>query len=84
MDAFTGESNGAFDDVLILDVGVGLTGKTVAIAAVGEDDNLAAIRDEFLAHEVGDRNRETVNDDTVARVQSVFHAGADDVVATKN
>lgn len=83
-DMLAGESDDAFDDVLIFDARSRVTCEGFTVAAVGKYDNLAALRDVFLLKKVGHSNRYAVDNDAVVGMKGVFHAGADDVVASKN
>lgn len=68
LDAFVGEGDDALDDVLVFDARSGLAGEIGAVAAVGEDDDLAAFRCVFVAHEMRSGDGEAVDDDAVARL----------------
>ena len=48
-DAFAGVGDDAFDDVLVANAGGRFAGKGVVVATVGEDDDLTAFGDVFLA-----------------------------------
>ena len=83
-DTLAREGDDAFDDVLVFDAGGGFAGEGIASAAVGEDDDLAAAGDEFLACEVSEGDGEAVDDDAVVGEEGVFHARADDVVTAED
>lgn len=83
-DAFAGEGDDAFDDVLVFDAGCGLAGENFVVASVGEDDDLAAMRDVFLSYEVSAGDWEAIDDDAVIWHKGVFHTGTDDVVAAED
>ena len=83
-DPFAGEGNDAFDNILIFNIRISLTGERSGSGAVSEDDNLTAVRDVFLSPEVGDRDWYAVDDDAIVAMQSIFHADADDVVRTED
>ena len=83
-DAFAGEGDDALDNVLIANAGDGFASQGIAIVAIGEDNDFSARWDVFLAEKMGDSNRDAVDDNTVVGVEGVFHAAADDVVATED
>ena len=81
---FAGEGDDAFYDILVANTGGGLAGEDIAVAAVGENYDLTAFGNVLLPEEVGDGNGDTIDDNPVVGVEGVFHAGADDIVATKD
>lgn len=56
----------------------------MAVATVGEDDNLATFGRIFFAHEVGGSDGETIDNDTIAWFKGALHTGTDNVVAAED
>ena len=52
LNSLAGEADDTLDDVLVFDAWGGFAGEDVAIATVGEDDDLPALWGEFLTREV--------------------------------
>ena len=84
LDTFAGKADDAFDNVLVFDASRGFAGEDAVVAAVGEDDDLAALGCKFLAKKMGNGNGKAVDDDAVVGHEGVFHAGTDDVVAAED
>lgn len=84
LNPFAREGNDALDDILIFDASSGLTGESATVSAVCENYDFSALRGIFFAFEVRYGDSETIYYDAVIRHESIFHAGADDVVATED